>query len=443
LTATATVLTLLLAPVAADAATRYASPGGTGPVATCPQTNPCTATDALDAGNVNNGDVIRFFGGSGGSYDTAFGFDVFDQVTVEPEPGTGTPRLTSGGTTLLIATTAAGSTVRGLEIVSNSPGPADVVHINPGGASTLERLKLIATNGANLGVQLEGTLRDSVVLMQGATGGFGVLPCCNGASLRNVTAIGTSTNSVGVGILTGYIASGTVTARNVIARGPGHGIQLRDDDAPGDDNVTLDLAFSNFSSADDDASPDTTLLLGAGNQTGAPLFVNQATGDLRQLPGSSTIDRGLSDGLVGPLDFDGQPRIQGPAVDIGADEATDPASLLALSSAGKLPRKKTLTISASCPLVKCNVAAAANLVVKGAAKPAVASKIFKLENVTASLTAGEQGLLTFKLSKKALKKLRGATKATLNVSAAATDPLGFSGTESLSLKFKKPPKRKK
>jgi hypothetical protein len=54
---------------------------------------------------------------------------------------------------------------------------------------------------------------------------------------------------------------------------------------------------------------------------GDPLFVNPAALDFHLHPGSSAVDTGsLAPRDFAPVDFDGQPRPQGPAPDIGAFE---------------------------------------------------------------------------------------------------------------------------
>ncbi len=60
---------------------------------------------------------------------------------------------------------------------------------------------------------------------------------------------------------------------------------------------------------------------GANDLSVAPEFVDYPAGDVHLLPTSPCIDAG-EDSLVGPddVDMDGQPRIYGPHVDIGADE---------------------------------------------------------------------------------------------------------------------------
>jgi len=59
---------------------------------------------------------------------------------------------------------------------------------------------------------------------------------------------------------------------------------------------------------------------GIGNHGKDPLFVDADSGNLRLMDGSPCINKG-DDGAVGePLDLDGNPRILGRAVDMGAYE---------------------------------------------------------------------------------------------------------------------------
>jgi parallel beta-helix repeat protein len=65
---------------------------------------------------------------------------------------------------------------------------------------------------------------------------------------------------------------------------------------------------------------------GAGNITNAPLFVNQAGGNLRLQSNSPCINAGTNAYVVGSTDLDGRPRIVGGTVDIGAYEFQPGAS---------------------------------------------------------------------------------------------------------------------
>jgi hypothetical protein len=65
---------------------------------------------------------------------------------------------------------------------------------------------------------------------------------------------------------------------------------------------------------------------GVGNITNAPLFVNDAGGNLRLQSNSPCINSGNNAYVVGNTDLDGNPRIAGGTVDIGAYEYQTPVS---------------------------------------------------------------------------------------------------------------------
>jgi len=67
---------------------------------------------------------------------------------------------------------------------------------------------------------------------------------------------------------------------------------------------------------------------GVGNITNAPLFVNQAGGDLRLVSDSPCINAGNNAYAPGSTDLDGRPRIVGATVDVGAYEFQSPQSLI-------------------------------------------------------------------------------------------------------------------
>lgn len=65
---------------------------------------------------------------------------------------------------------------------------------------------------------------------------------------------------------------------------------------------------------------------GQGNFTSAPLFVNPAEGDFRLQATSPCINAGANRYAPAPIDLDGNPRISGGTVDVGAYEFQSPAS---------------------------------------------------------------------------------------------------------------------
>jgi len=92
------------------------------------------------------------------------------------------------------------------------------------------------------------------------------------------------------------------------------------------DNVSGSGTSDNYYFEDSDVLPInytcTTPMpaIGTGNITTNPLFVNAAGGDFRLQAGSPCVNKGSNAHVVGAFDLDGNPRIQGGTVDMGAYE---------------------------------------------------------------------------------------------------------------------------
>jgi hypothetical protein len=71
--------------------------------------------------------------------------------------------------------------------------------------------------------------------------------------------------------------------------------------------------------------------IGLRNITPPPQFVDQSAGDLHLQPNSPCINSGDNALVLGNIDLEGNPRISGGTVDIGAYEFQNPASLISFA----------------------------------------------------------------------------------------------------------------
>jgi hypothetical protein len=91
--------------------------------------------------------------------------------------------------------------------------------------------------------------------------------------------------------------------------------------------ISADCACTQY----DSCLPDGENGIGSGNINNPPQFVDAAAGNFRLQPNSPCINAGNNSWLTnfpGSLDLDGQPRVAGGAVDMGAYEVQNPASAI-------------------------------------------------------------------------------------------------------------------
>jgi Ca2+-binding RTX toxin-like protein len=137
--------------------------------------------------------------------------------------------------------------------------------------------------------------------------------------MRNVTAIATGPSSTGVQAeSSGNGGSVTLDSASVIASGTA--VDVKAIGGSGGSAASANFSFSDFDSQSEQGNASATDPGTDTNLTAAPTLVDPASGDVHQRAGSWTIDRGSND--VGGVrsDIDGEPRSQGAAPDIGADE---------------------------------------------------------------------------------------------------------------------------
>jgi hypothetical protein len=170
---------------------------------------------------------------------------------------------------------------------------------------------------------ISGLARD-LLCVTSAVGGVGLDDSWGSGTfalaLRNVTAIATGPGSYGIRAdASGDGVTETnldISARNVIASGVT--ADIRSTEVGNQTESDVLLTNSNYDKIEEGGGGNVTNVgSSSSNQTTPPLFADPL---YRQATGSPTIDKGGSDGLLGPSDLDGNPRKIGVAVDIGADE---------------------------------------------------------------------------------------------------------------------------
>lgn len=107
--------------------------------------------------------------------------------------------------------------------------------------------------------------------------------------------------------------------------------------------VTFTADHSDYTTTDDTRGGAITPPGTATNISTPPLFVNAATGDLHEAPGSPTVDVGVADPFGSPTDLDGVPRAIGAGTDIGAYEQVQAPAVGAGSTTGVTQTGVTVT----------------------------------------------------------------------------------------------------
>jgi hypothetical protein len=302
----------VLAPATAVAATRYAGPSGTGSEPCSNASDPCSlATAAQGSGASPTSDIVV----EPGSYTFSSTLQPPAGSTLEGAPGQPLPVITFNGSGS-VGFEALGITARRLHLVAPPPVEFDVIAGQSGSSgptALIEQLDIEEQSTGNA-LQLDGaTVRDSVI-----TGdGIGVLLDRGTNFLLGSTV---SVDGSSGAIEAGGLGSGTLSVKNVIARAGSGG-----HDVVGQTGKPISLSYSDF-------RPSTVVDPGGGaidtsgdhNISADPLFADPTARDFRQRSGSPTIDAGAPDPALGGTSFYDSPRVNGPAPDIGADEAVLP-----------------------------------------------------------------------------------------------------------------------
>ncbi|MDD2598711.1 MAG: chitobiase/beta-hexosaminidase C-terminal domain-containing protein [Kiritimatiellae bacterium] len=197
------------------------------------------------------------------------------------------------------------ATLTDCEIARNTSG------YSGGGAcyGTLTRCIVSDNTATEGGGTYGGTLTDSLVNRNTAGDGGGT----RNSILKNVTVTGNIADLDGGGVSGGTLVNCIVWHNWMPDVIPGQYVGNNYDDS------TINMTYSCTTPAHG----------GAGNIAVAPLFVNAAGGDYSLAAGSPCLDAGNSDAVESTIDLAGNTRIQGTAVDMGAYERTEEATVSA------------------------------------------------------------------------------------------------------------------
>jgi hypothetical protein len=420
--------TLAMTGGSASAAVRYAEPSGSGPASSCPKKDPCEIQDAVEDPSVEDGDEVIVLPGTyelGGDR-----LEVDDGINLHGALGEPRPLITSRSSLPTLDLSGFSRLqIHDLRLENTADGVAVSAISTP--VAEIERIVAISTDHACHPPRAPGFIRDSVCFSAG-DGAAAIQRDISGIAthrydLRNVTAIATGAGAEGISFETDNLDI-TVDARNTIARG-GAGMGAFDVTAAetGTGSITVALARSNYGSRAIGGNSTITDPATNSNQTAPPELANRESGDFHQLPGSPTINAGAQVPLLGSLDFERQPRIQGAAPDIGADEFDDRLKLKAKAKKKQKPRK--LKVKVRCPEEECYVRA------KGRAE--AEGEKFKLKKTKERfLEAGEKAKLKLKAKNLGeLKSLLADGDGTAKIKVKGTDAGGVKAKKKLKVKL--------
>ena len=324
------VLVLVFGASSASAATRHAAPRANG-TGSCAPSAPCSLFTAI--GGATNGDEVIV---EAGEYTDAAGdlgppavefIQIPIGVEVRGEAGKPRPKIVledakwTGGVFMV----GPQDVVAHLEIAT----AVATANINQFGGTIEDLIARNTSASANFAcAQTFGTMRDSVCLSSApSSAALGVSNSTAStltATLRNVTAIDTGSDGVGLSYAIFNGGTMTVDAKSVLAMGDTTGVEARGvstSHTPGSGgHVTIELDHSDYGPGPAETETEDGGSAAIVDTNGFSLAPLLAADGYHQLKGSPTIDAGAVDGASGSTDIDGQERTIDAQPDVGADE---------------------------------------------------------------------------------------------------------------------------
>ncbi len=308
-TALAAVVALAaIAPATAAADQRYASPGGT-PVDDCTQPDPCDFETAVE-GAADGDEVIV----EPGVHPAPAQVSLTTATVVHGVEGQPPPRIVSTAGTA-ISVTHPQAVLRWLDVKHSGAGDALLLDDGLG-----ERLTVRSTSPGFTCHVRGATLRDSICWATGPGGdaaGMFTNASVDHTSIYNVTAFASGPGSSGVRVQA-QNGFADFDGLNVIAKGS---VDIEVVTPPATAVAVASFDYSNYATQSLVGPESFASAPGlSNNQTAPPQFVDAAAGNFEEDPSSPTIDRGTLEVNAGQADVDGDARVQGFGIDIGAQE---------------------------------------------------------------------------------------------------------------------------
>lgn len=301
----------------ASAATRYASPTGSG--ASCAAASPCTLSTAINAAGMND-EIVALPGEYGSPAIPISGIEnTLDNLTLRGLSAFEKPLIhVTGNNGIRLGYSSQVTDVRVMHY-----GLVTAVYAIEGlftrtelSSSTDYSTCMAASSYVNS--VCVNSAADSAAV--GSFAGAGGTTSLSVSTFRNLTAWASGTSSVGLEAshTGGFRAEFRV--HNSILHGTEASAKLTTDGV-NSSTATLVTNSSNFTTVTSiGAGSSHVETPGALNQSAAPVLADPTNGDFRPLAGSPTINAGKDAESSGAQDFSGGDRIQGIAVDIGAYE---------------------------------------------------------------------------------------------------------------------------
>ena len=309
----------LAAPAAATATSRFAKPGGSNTGACTTVATACEIHRALQT-VAQAGDGVQILPGT---YTlatpitvTAPNVLIYGDAGARPDISVASKNandnafeLSSGSTLLHVRFTDLATDSNGISALSNNL-VSEVEAI--GGAASQNVIEL--GDGSSLRNSIVRSSVDGMILVEAR----GI------AAIRNSTLVADGTSTYGASAFVG--ASDTHNAdldvKNTIVatQSDAGSADLHTTSAAAGQSSFLGVSYSNYRTAASDGISGGGVAPEGNNQDDAPQFVDAAAHDFHQNPGAPTIDKGTEVPDIGFEDFDGDDRVVGATVDIGADE---------------------------------------------------------------------------------------------------------------------------